>query len=194
MSERATRVRAVPLSRLFVQAEPEGPPPEDLRADELEAACAAVRAEVEGQLLPRIEQLQADLSAERAARTAEGAERARIADAALAALQQTLSDAVAGLALAVAGQVLAAEPQLGAQTLAALVAQALAQAPEGDSGTVRLHPLHVSAAPSPPPGWRLLADPELAPGTVIAEVGPCLSLASIDLRLAQAADALEARP
>lgn len=194
MSDTASRALAVPLARLFAPPLPEGPSPQALRAAELEAACAAARDAAHAALAPRIGQLEAELVAERAARTAEAAAQATIAGAAIEALQTSLADAVAGLGLAIARQVLAAEPALAPATLATLVAHALAGAPEGDCGTLRLHPLHLPAAPAPPPGWRLLADPELPLGTVIAETGPWLALASLDLRLEQARDALEGEP
>jgi flagellar biosynthesis/type III secretory pathway protein FliH len=198
MSDTASRVLAVPLARLFAPPLPgplpDGPPPEELRAAELEAACAAAREEAHAALAPRIRQLEGDLAAERAARTAEAAEQIAIAGAAISALQASLADAVASLALAIARQVLAAESALAQATLATLVAQALEQAPEGDCGTLRVHPLHLAAAPAPPSGWRLMPDPDLQPGAVIAEAGPWLALASLELRLEQARDALEGQP
>lgn len=195
MSDKATRAHAVPLARLFAQPLPDGPPPQMLRAAELEAACAAARAEAHAALAPRIAQLEGELAAERAARTAEATAQATIAGAAIAALQASLADAVAGLALAIAQQVIAAEPTLLPATLAALVAQAIElapeRAPEGDSGTLRLHPLHLPSAPALPPGWRVVPDADVQPGCVIAEAGSWLSRASLDLRLEQARDALE---
>jgi flagellar biosynthesis/type III secretory pathway protein FliH len=182
------------LARLFAPPLPEGPSPQALRAAELEAACAAAGDAAHAALAPRIGQLEAELSAERAARTAEAAAQATIAGTAIAALQSSLSEALADLALAIARQVLAAEPALAQATLATLVAHALEGAPQGDIGTLRLHPLHLPAAPAPPPGWCLLADPDLPPGTVIAEAGPRLALASLDLRLEQARNALEGQP
>jgi flagellar biosynthesis/type III secretory pathway protein FliH len=182
------------LARLFAPPLPEGPPPEALRAAELEAACATARDAAHAALAPRIEQLEGELAAERTARSTEATERAMIAGAAIAALQASLAEAVTGLALAIARQVLATEPGLAQATLATLVEQALAEAPAGDGGTLRLHPLHLPTAPAPPPGWRLLPDPDLQPGTVIAEAGPWLSLASLGLRLEQARDALAGQP
>lgn len=191
---RAARAQSVPIARLFAPTAPEGPPPEAVRAAEREAACALARAQVHEALGPRISQLEAELAAERAARTAEASAQRALAEAAIADLQACLAGAVASLGLAVARQVIAAEPAMAEETLAALVAQALAHAPDGACGTLRLHPLHLSAAPPMPSGWRLVPDADCSPGTVIAEAGPWLALGSLDLRLEQARDALEGRP
>jgi len=194
MSDAMSRAHAVPLARLFAPPLPDGPPPHVLRAAELEAASAGARADAQAALLPRIEQLEAELAAERAARSADAAAQAEAVGAAIAALQCSFAEAVAGLAVAIARQVLAAEPALQPETLATLVAQALEQAPEGNCGTLRLHPLHLPLAPALPAGWRLVPDADLLPGSVVAEAGAWLARASLDLRLDQVRDALEGQP
>jgi flagellar biosynthesis/type III secretory pathway protein FliH len=192
MSEPAAR--AVPLARLFAQPLPEGPTLADQHAAEIAAVRARAGAEARSELAPRIHQLEAELASERAARAAESAEQRAVANAALSALTDSLAGAVVPLALAVAKAVLGAEPGCSDATLSVLVAQALAAAPPGDGGTLKLHPLHLSGAPIPPPGWEVVPDAALPPGTVVATVGPCLCLSSLELRLLQARERLEQRP
>jgi flagellar biosynthesis/type III secretory pathway protein FliH len=185
-------VLAVPLLRLFAAPSLPAGPSEAERLAQAEAeARAEGRATAEAELLPKLAALEAELVAVRAEGVAAARAKAEAAGAALAALESALADAVAVLGLAIARQVLAAEPAVDAQTLAGLVADALAGLGQGDAGRVRMHPDDAAHAPRLPAGWVLAPDPELARGAVVAERGPVLSGAGLALRLAQLCTALE---
>ena len=182
-------VLAVPLSRLFAGPAPLAGPSV---AERLQAVAAAAHAdgvaEAEARLLPRIVALESELdrlAAQHAARLEADAQRAA---ATLSALETALADTVTSLGLAAARTVLGREPALGAETLALLVAEALAGLPDGAAGRLRMHPDDMAEAPALPTGWTLVADPALAAGQVVAERGSALSAAG----LAQLADRLEA--
>lgn len=185
-------VLAVPLSRLF--AEPTPPPGSSARERQqqaVDAAFKAGRAAAEAELLPRIAELEARLETLQAEMAQALEAEARRCDAMLAALEPALADAVVPLALAVAERVLAAEPTLRAETLAALVAEALAGLPEGSGGALRMNPGDAARALALPAGWTIVADPARAPGDMIAERGASLAAAALSRRLAQATAALE---
>lgn len=185
-------VLAVPLSRLFAgPAPPPGPSARERQQQAVDAAFEAGRAAAEAELLARIAELETRLAAlEADTAQALAAEAARHA-AILAALEPALAEAVVPLALAVAERVLAAEPTLRAETLAALVADALAGLPEGSGGALRMNPGDAARAPALPAGWTIVADPARAPGDMIAEQGASLAAAALSRRLAQVTDALE---
>ncbi len=182
----------MPLSRLFAAK----PPPAGPRVAERLAMAAAVaraegRAAAEAELLPRLAALEAELAVARAEGVAAADARSAATGAALAALESALADAVAVLGVAIARQVLAAEPAVDVQTLAGLVADALAGLGRGDAGQLRMHPDDAPHAPALPAGWALVPDPGLARGEVVAERGSALSGAGLGLRLARLGAALE---
>ena len=185
-------VMAVPISRLFGEAPPPPRPSDRERQQQaVDAAFEAGRAAGEAMLRPRIAELEARLAALQAEMAqALEAEAGRSA-ALLAALEPALADAVVPLALAIAEQVLAAEPTIAADTLEALVAEALAGFPEGAGGALRMNPEDAARAPALPAGWTIVADPARAPGDMIAERGASLAAAALSRRLAQVMDALE---
>lgn len=185
-------VLAVPLSRLFgVAPPPPGPSDRERRQQAVDAAFEAGRAAGEAVLLPRIAELEARLAALQAEMAqALEAEAGRSA-AMLAALEPALADAVVPLALAIAEQVLAAEPVMRAETLSALVAEAMSGLTEGSGGVLRMNPVDAVRAPTLPAGWAVVADPARAPGDMIAEQGASLAAAALSRRLAQLRDALE---
>ena len=182
-------VRAIPLARLLRNI-PAVPP----------RAQADIRAEIEA-----VARAQADAEWGRHVATLEAAhavEIARLGEAATAeralaaslidALEAQFKDALCTLALAINRQLLHAEPAIPAETLHALIADALAALPEGAAGMLHLSPTdlpHVAA----PSGWRLHADPALAPGSLRAESGPALSRASLQLRFDRLAASMEPR-
>jgi flagellar biosynthesis/type III secretory pathway protein FliH len=183
---------AVPLSRLFAPAAaPAGPSPAARQQAAVEAAFAAGQATGEARLLPRIAELEAALDALAAQQEGRAAAEAQRASAALSALEAALAEAVVSIGLAAARAVLAREPALEARTLGLLMTEALAGLPEGQAGTVRMHPDDAAAAPALPAGWRALADPALARGEMVAERGPGLSAAGIQCRLEQLVRRLE---
>jgi flagellar biosynthesis/type III secretory pathway protein FliH len=185
-------VLAVPFSRLFAPAAlPAGPSPAARQQAAVEAAFAAGEAAGAARLLPRIAALEAEVEALTVRHGAELAAEAERSAAALAALEAALAGAVASIGLAAARAVLAREPALGADTLGALVAEALAGLPDGQAGTLRMHPDDAVTAPALPQGWAVLADPALAPGEMVAERGPGLSAAGVQCRLEQLARRLE---
>lgn len=183
---------AVPVAQMFMPPAPAAVPTDAERRMAAEAAAReAGRSDAESCLLPRIAELEQTLAAERDQHAAALATAdQRFADA-FAALETALVHAITDLGLAVAQAVLAAEPRLGADTVAALVADALAGLPDSAAGKLRMHPSDISAAPLLPPGWVLSPDPALPPGRVIAEAGPCLSAADLSQRLAQLGERME---
>ncbi len=185
-------VLAVPLSRLFGQPAPPARPSEaELHQRAVAAAFEAGRAAGEAALRPRIAELDATVEALRARTSRELEAGARLSASVIAALDAALAEAVASLSLAVARQVLAAEPAIRQETLNVLVAEALAGLPQGASGVLRMNPEDAALAPRLPSGWALVADPDLSPGDVIAERGSSLSATGLTLRLDQVHTALE---
>jgi flagellar biosynthesis/type III secretory pathway protein FliH len=184
--------RGVPLSRLFGRPQaPCGPPPAELQQQAVEAAFEAGRATGEAALLPRLAALEAELSDAHTRNAQTLATAAARADAVVAALDQALAGAVATLALAIARQVLGAEPTLGAETIHALVAEALAGLPAGAAGVLRMNPADAAHAPAVPTGWIVIADAARSPGDVLADCALGISAAGLSLRLDQVRSVLE---
>ncbi len=191
MSDVAT---AIPFARLFgAPAQPEGPTEAERQQAREAEALAAGRAAAEARLGPRMAELEQELAALRAAQ-AESLDAIRQQSAAaMAALESAFAGAVAELGLAAAQAVLAAEPGIGADTLAGLVAEALNGLPEGTAGTLWMNPADAAGAPVLPAGWTLANNPALPRGEVVAERGSSLSAAGLSRRLDQLLDRLEAR-
>lgn len=111
----------------------------------------------------------------------------------LAALDRQFADSLAELAHAIVRQLLDAEPPFPADTLRALVAEAIAALPAGKAGTIHLAPQDLPGF-APSAGWRVQADPALGSGTIRVEAGPALARAGLSLRLeALRLEALRAR-
>ncbi len=102
--------------------------------------------------------------------------------AALGALDAAFADALLPLALAVGRALLATEPP--AATVESLVAEVLAALPQTAGGVLRAPP---GASGPAPAGWTWREDPDLAPGTVVAEWDATEVSASLAARLAQLA-------
>ncbi|MFQ3596480.1 MAG: FliH/SctL family protein [Sphingomonadaceae bacterium] len=166
--------RPISLADLFGRPpEPDpGPPPpspDELRAEGFAAGVAAAQAE----------------AAEIAARMAETHALAlRMADEAARALIESTAERLADLALVIARAVLAAEPAVPPALIGKLVADVLAEAPSGAQGRLRVHPDCLAAAEAHvPPGWTLIGDLALAPGTVVADLGAAAITAGLADRL-----------
>jgi flagellar assembly protein FliH len=176
MSEVAAR--AVPLRSLFgipMPAPPEPPPDIDLiRAEGFAAGLAEGRREAAGQLADMADHHAAALLA---------------AEASAAALLDAVGDDLAGLALAIARQVLAAEPAIGQETVSALVREVLAAVPGEAGGRLLLG----SGMPLPdglPAGWEVETDARLPAGEVQAHLPPRAMHAALGRRLDRLAEAM----
>jgi flagellar biosynthesis/type III secretory pathway protein FliH len=186
MSEAAPVATPVRLTALF--AKPRAAPRRPT-ADELQKqGFAAGRAAADAEWQPRFEALEATFYAARDDATARAAQQEAQARAAADALHALFATELARLAHAIAAQVLAAQPAIAPETLAALIHQALAAAAPGDTGTLHVAPAlleHTRALL--PAGWALAADPALAPGELLAETGPLIAIATLADRLADVA-------
>jgi flagellar biosynthesis/type III secretory pathway protein FliH len=130
---------------------------------------------------------QALLAAREAAHAAERA----AAEARAAALLDAAAGHLAELLLAGLRAVIESAPPPGEALVRALAREALDALAEEGRGALRLSPADLaSGAIDPPEGWRAVADPSLPPGEVRAEIGPRLSVASIEHRLRQLAAAM----
>ena len=182
-------VRAIPLARLLrsipaVPARAEA----DIHAE----AEAIARAQADTEWGRHVATLEVAHAAD-IARLGEAASAERaLAASLIGALEVQFAEALCALALAINRQLLAAEPAIPAETLHALIADALSALPEGATGTLHLSPADLPTVTAPS-GWRLHADPVLAPGTLRAEAGPALSRASLQLRFDRLAASMEPR-
>lgn len=172
-----------PLARLLGLAPPLPEPP---REDAVEAYAAG--------FADGIAEAEARHAAELAAQQAAQEEGRRAAEAAFDRLLADAADCLAEAGLAIAAAVLGTRPAIPADTLRALVAEALAAAPAGATGTLRLPAaLPPAAQAALPAGWRIVVDPGLAPGEVRAELPDRAILASLEARLADLARLLAAQ-
>jgi flagellar biosynthesis/type III secretory pathway protein FliH len=183
---------AIPLARLFgALAVPAGPTEAERRQALEAAAFAAGQAAAEAHLGPRLARLEEELAALRAAQRDAIDALEQQSAAALAALESAFAGAVAELGLTAASAVLAAEPHVGAETLAGLVAEALQGLPGEAAGTLWMNPVDAAAAPVLPAGWTLSTNAALPRGEVIAERGSTLSAAGLSRRMDQLLARLE---
>jgi flagellar biosynthesis/type III secretory pathway protein FliH len=171
----SNRAEPAPLARLLgVAPPPPPPPPIDLEA---------LVAEAYGQGLAA-----ARLEAEAHARDMEAAHRLALAavEACAAAWIEAAALELAEAARALARAVLAAEPQLPAATLAALVREVIeaAEAP----GALHLHPDDLARLPEAATEaadghkWALVGDPSVACGQIIGKTRSGLLVASLARR------------
>lgn len=184
MSDAATNhhVRTVGLAGLLRQ----GLPP-DPHAAEREQEAALELAYTSG-LRDGEAAAFAALTDARAQQLAEHAAAIAAARDAQQFLAETIAENLAALAIQVARAVISAEPLLRLETLQSLISEALAAAPAEGGGIVFVTPSELSAAQDAiPPGWASVADPDLAPGTARAALGPSAFTASLDRRLSQLA-------
>jgi flagellar biosynthesis/type III secretory pathway protein FliH len=166
-------------------------PPRSSTRDQRDEAFAAGRAAADAEWQLRFDALEATLYAARDTAAAREAELSARARAAADALQTALSTELSRLAIEIAGRILEVQPGVAAETLAALIHEALSATVPGDVGTLRVNPAALESATAQlPAGWAVLPDPSLAVGEVLAEAGPVLALASLANRLVQATAAL----
>lgn len=176
-AEPARRVAIATLLHLPTRAPAPQPPSPDL----LQAERASGHAAALGELLPRIDQLEAALQEAEGRHATELQSTQQLASRLVSALETVMAAELADLAHAIAAAVLAAEPATSAQTLAALLADSVRALP---MGTLHVPPeLLESARALCPEGWALEAREGLAPGTVEAVAGPALQRQSLSGRL-----------
>lgn len=173
--------QTVPLrSLLGVSPPPKADPPPDpgiLRAEGFEAGLAAGRAEA---------------AVARAHAEAERHAALKALEAETASLLDAVADDLAGLGLAIATAVLAAEPHTRPETVSALVREALGAAPAEARGRLLLAP----GTPVPEPlreGWAVDFDPQVPPGEVQAHLPPRAFHAALGRRLERITEALGLR-
>ncbi|TPE60147.1 hypothetical protein FJQ54_12110 [Sandaracinobacter neustonicus] len=186
-----SEARPIPLARLFRTAPlPPAPPSEaEVRA----SAEAHARAEADAEWGAHVAALEAAHAAELARVGSASAQQQVLSAELVAALEGRFAQALASLAFDIARQLMAAEPSLPSETLHMLIAEALAALPEGAAGVLHLAPDSLPHV-TPPPGWRLHADPSLQQGSIRAEAGPALARASLPLRLEALAARIQTPP
>jgi flagellar biosynthesis/type III secretory pathway protein FliH len=150
--------------------------------DRLADAGARARAEADHEWRARLTEAEEQHAKAMAQADEVLAQRERLTANLLAALDSQFAGSLATLAHAIVRQILEAEPPFPAETLRALVAEAIAALPEGEAGTIHLAPRDLPGF-APPAGWRFQADPALGSGTVRVEAGPALARAALSLRL-----------
>lgn len=171
-----------------VASEAAPPPPAPSPIDLLAAERAAGRAEGEAAAMVRMRDEQAKVAARHADELAAAGAAAGAAHAELAAV---LSESMADLVLAGLRAILTAAPTVPAATVHSLVREALDAAPAEGGGRVCVHTSMLAVVqPLLPDGWRLDADPLLAPGAVRAEVDASVFAAALAQRLERLAPLL----
>jgi flagellar biosynthesis/type III secretory pathway protein FliH len=163
-----------------------------------DAAARLAAAEARGRAVAAAEAAAAQADAVAALKHAHAAELAArdeaeaalgaLAASAIAGVERAFADALAHLALAAARAVLAREPAVTPETLAAIVADVLAAAPER-TGTIFVAPGDAGRLGAVP-GWSVAADPALAPGDVRAEIDTATIRSGIAHRVGLLADTL----
>lgn len=166
----------------MLAATPAVPRP-DLRAEARAEGFAEGLAEAEARLGARIAELEAQLTDAQNNHSVLEQQYRQLAEAALAAMDNALADALSELAHAAATAVLAHEPQTSQATLRSLMAELL---PGQTRGQLFLAPADVEQARALlPEGWTISAREGLPAGTVEAEIGASMLRTSLQQRLQQ---------